>query len=68
MAALGVGIGLALSVGLTQLMESTLLGIVSGDARVPAVLALVLIGAAMLAGYVPARRASAIDPMVALRD
>ena len=68
MAAVGVGIGLALSIGLTRVMESTLLGIVSADARVPAVLALVLVGAAMLAGYLPARRASAIDPIVALRE
>ena len=68
MTALGVAIGLGLSFGLTRLMESALLGVVTGDARVPAVVAVVLIAAAIVAGYVPARRASAIDPIIALRD
>lgn len=47
MTAIGVGIGLALSFGLTRLMESALLGVVTNHARVPAVFAVVLIAAAI---------------------
>jgi len=42
-------------------------GIASGDARIFAAFSAVLIATALLAGYLPARRAAAIDPMVALR-
>ena len=63
----GTGIGLALSIALSRLMEAGLLGIASGDARILAGFSAVLIGTALLAGYIPARRAAAIDPMVALR-
>jgi len=48
-------------------MQSAMLGIATADARIFAVFAAVLIGAALLAGYLPARRAAAIDPMIALR-
>jgi putative ABC transport system permease protein len=68
MTAIGVAIGLALSLGLGRLMESALFGFVSSDARVAIGFAAVLIAAAILAGYVPARRASGIDPIVALRE
>ena len=63
----GTGIGLALSLALSRLMEAGLLGIASSDARIFAGFSAVLIGTALLAGYLPARRAAAIDPMVALR-
>jgi putative ABC transport system permease protein len=63
----GGAIGLALSIALSRVMESALLGIATSDARVLAGFAAVLIGAALLAGYLPARRAAAIDPMIALR-
>ena len=48
-------------------MEAGLLGIATRDARVFAGFAAVLIATALLAGYLPARRAAAIDPMAALR-
>ena len=64
---LGAGFGLVLSIGFSRLMEAGLLGIASSDARVFAGFAAVLIATALLAGYVPARRAAAIDPMIALR-
>jgi putative ABC transport system permease protein len=64
---LGAAIGLVLSVGLSRLMEAGLLGIASSDARVFAGFAAVMILTALLAGYLPARRAATIDPMVALR-
>ena len=58
----GGAIGLALSVALSRVMESALLGIATSDARVLAGFAAVLIASALLAGYLPARRAAAIDP------
>ena len=63
----GGTIGLALSIALSRVMESALLGIATSDARVVFGFAAVLISAALLAGYLPARRAAAIDPMIALR-
>jgi ABC-type antimicrobial peptide transport system permease subunit len=41
--------------------------VISNDARVSAAFAAVLIAAAVTAGYVPARRATGIDPIIALR-
>jgi putative ABC transport system permease protein len=64
---IGATVGLALSIGLSRLMEAGLVGIASSDARVSASFAGVLIAAALLAGYIPARRAAAVDPVVALR-
>jgi len=64
---IGTAIGLALSIALTRVMESALLGIATSDARIFAAFAGVLMAAALLAGYLPARRAAAIDPMIALR-
>jgi putative ABC transport system permease protein len=64
---LGAAIGLVLSVALSRLMEAGILGIATSDARIFVVFSAVLIATAMLAGYLPARRAAAIDPMVALR-
>ncbi len=63
----GAGIGLVLSIALSRVMEAGLLGIASGDATIFAAFSTVLIGTALVAGYLPARRAAAIDPMTALR-
>ncbi|HET7694860.1 MAG TPA: ABC transporter permease [Vicinamibacterales bacterium] len=64
---IGAAIGIGLSLALSRVLESALLGIASGDVRVLAGFAAVLIGSALLAGYLPARRAATIDPMVALK-
>jgi putative ABC transport system permease protein len=63
----GSAIGLLLSIALARLIQAGLVGVGSSDPRVFAVFAGVLIGTALVAGYLPARRAAAIDPMVALR-
>jgi putative ABC transport system permease protein len=65
--AIGAVIGTALSVALGRIIESALLGIASNDGRFTLLFATVLGAAALLAGYLPARRAAAIDPLVALR-
>jgi putative ABC transport system permease protein len=64
---MGAAIGLVLSIALSRLMEAGILGIATSDARVFLGFSAVLIAAAMLAGYLPARRAASIDPMIALR-
>ncbi len=63
----GAAVGLGLSVALSRLMEAGMLGIASSDARVSIGFAAVLIASALLASYLPARRAATIDPIVALR-
>lgn len=52
---------------LSRVMEAGLLGIATSDVRVVAGFTAVLIATALVAGYVAARRAAAIDPITALR-
>ena len=64
---IGTAIGLVLAALLSRVMEAAMQGIATSDVRVFAGFAAVLIGAALAAAYIPARRAAAIDPMIALR-
>jgi predicted permease len=67
LAAVGVGIGLALSLALAKVLSSLLIG-VSGYDVTTFILVPTLLGAvALLACYLPARRATKVDPLVALR-
>jgi putative ABC transport system permease protein len=67
LAAIGAAAGLAAAAGLTRLMSSLLFKTTALDPVTYLAVSAFLIAAAMLASYVPARRATAIDPMQALR-
>jgi len=68
LALFGVGIGLLGAFTLGRLMRTTLYGIGSIDLASFSAVAFVLLAAAMIASYVPARRSAKVDPMIALRQ
>jgi putative ABC transport system permease protein len=65
--AAGAGLGLAAALGLTRVLSAMLFEVAPRDALTFAATALLLIVVALLATWVPARRATKVDPMVALR-
>jgi putative ABC transport system permease protein len=66
-----IGLGLALGLGgafaLTRWMGNLLYGVGTHDLSIHALVLLLLAGAGLIASYIPARRAMAVDPMIALR-
>ncbi len=67
LAGLGIGVGLALALASSRLVASLLYGVSSTDVLTFAAVTLVLLALALLACWLPARRATRVDPMVALR-
>jgi len=67
LALIGVTMGLAASLALTRLMESLLFEVSTTDQSIFAGVGALLVAVAVLACWIPARRASRVDPMVALR-
>ena len=67
LAGAGIAIGLFASFWLTRLMSGLLFGVTAADGPTFAITALLLASTALVASYLPARRATKVDPLVALR-
>jgi putative ABC transport system permease protein len=67
LAAIGVGVGLLLARALVRVLSSVLIGITGYDATTFVVVPVLLTMVALIACYLPARRATKVDPLIALR-
>ncbi|HEX8209906.1 MAG TPA: ABC transporter permease [Longimicrobium sp.] len=68
LAAIGVAVGVAIALGASQLLSTLLFGVGAADPLTYGGVAALLLGMTLLATWIPARRASRVDPMVALRS
>ena len=68
LAVVGVALGLLGAIAFTRLLQGLLFGISASDPLTFAVIALLLVGVALLACWIPARRATKVDPLEALRS
>ncbi len=66
--AIGVTLGVLIALAAGRLVASQLFGVAATDIVTMSLATVMMLGVAAVAGYVPARRASRVDPMVALRD
>jgi ABC-type antimicrobial peptide transport system permease subunit len=67
MTALGIAIGVAAALALSTFMSSVLYEVTPGDPVTYLAVAAILLAVALLATLIPARRATGVDPLVALR-
>jgi putative ABC transport system permease protein len=67
LALIGVTIGLAASLALTRLISTLLFGVSASDPLAFSLAAVLLVATALIACYLPARRATRVDPIVILR-
>jgi putative ABC transport system permease protein len=67
LAAIGLAIGIVLALGATRVMTKVLFGVSPTDPAVFAAILVLLAMVALLSCYIPARRATKVDPMIALR-
>lgn len=68
MVGIGIAIGVPAAIGLAQLLRSQLYGISTTDPLTFGVVPLVLVGVALVASLIPARRATRVDPLIAMRS
>jgi len=65
---MGIGIGILAAMGLTRFLETLLFNVQPIDAPTYVAVAVALTSVALLASYIPARRAMRVDPITALRN